>query len=201
MLRTCERVGNLVLKLQLGNSTYRCGHPARAVKIVLKGPVLKEVVLYHRYVAASGHAPCLTDNLVLCNAAISEGIVVDFGVFAYGIILDKTHLFPYNGNLLLGVVKHNCVHRLGKVDITVKVNDKVDILNSVGLVLYNITLSHEGEDLERFESLTVLIKEGLVVNRATAVVFTCIVRVVFSGIGGCPAGAVFFPDCRVLCPA
>ena len=201
MLCTRERVGYLILKLQLGNTAFGSSIPAAALIVILKGPILKEVVLYHRYVAAGGHAPCLTDNLVLCNAAVSEGVVVDFGVFAYGIILDKTHLFPHNGNRLLGVVKHNRVHRLGKDDIAVKVNDQVNVLHRIGLVLYNITLPDEGEDLERFESLTVLIKECLVVNRATAVVLACVVRVVFCGIGGCPAGAILFPNCRVFLPA
>ena len=108
---------------------------------------------------------------------------------------------PLYRHFLLGIVQHDGIDGFRKNDFAVQVTNQAHIFNGIRPIFYRIAVSHQREHLQRFQHITLCVKKCLIVHGAAAVPLTCILGVILRRKGGCPAGAVFLPECGIFLPA
>ena len=105
--------------------------------------------------------------------------------------------FPYHGGCLAGTVAviHSSGVRQGDSSgtVTACLHRKNRVVGTFHLFRCHRAGLHQLPDIQRRQRFAIEVKHCLIVHRRAAVPFSGVVGVIFSRIGGCPAGAVLFP--------
>ena len=81
-----------------------------------------------------------------------------------------------------------------------QINIQHRILERVREGLRFVPVPDQIEHSERFQRFSVCVKQCLIVHRASAIVFSRIIRIINRSITGSPAGTVFLPDRMIVLP-